>query len=162
MAILPESLINKIMTYVSHPVADLFKKHVSILPGVIEKDPDVILIGIHDGNHMYEDHQWFSKEYECRHYSYKIEKQIVFNKLKSIMTELMTYDTLNCSLYKKLCYMYRNLDPTFKRLNKRILISFELHPDPFFKLFTDNEEDYSDCWGEFHFCNNGDYDYTEE
>ena len=74
---LPEHIINKIMLFVSHPVADEFKKHVSILPGVIEKDPDVILIGIHDGNHMYEDHRWFSKEHECQHYSDTIEEQIV-------------------------------------------------------------------------------------
>jgi hypothetical protein len=91
MAILLESLISKIMTYVSHPVADLFKKHVSILPGVIEKDPDVILIGIHDGNHMYEDNQWFSKEHECQHYSDKIEEQIASNKLEVIEEELETY-----------------------------------------------------------------------
>ena len=35
---LPEHIINKIMLYVSHPVADVFKKHVSILPEITEQE----------------------------------------------------------------------------------------------------------------------------
>ena len=35
---LPDHIINKIILYVSHPVADEFKKHISILPELTEQE----------------------------------------------------------------------------------------------------------------------------
>ena len=95
MATLTGNIIKLIMKeYHSHPTADLFKAQVSLMPGVIERDPDVILIGIHDGNHMYADNAWFTKEHECHHYSNKMEEFVVFNMFKNEMKYLKTVDTL--------------------------------------------------------------------
>ena len=149
--LLPQNIIDKIKEYVPlHPVADLFKTKVEIISTEDYDYSELINIVTNDEERRLS-YNWTTKEFDDLHYSHEIEKRIVFNKLKSIITKLMTYDTLNDSVYKKLRYMYRNLDPVFKHLNKKILINFSRDPDPFFKLFTDTEEDYSNCWGEYHF-----------
>ena len=149
MAILPDILVNKIMMYVSHPVADLFKAHVSFMPGVIERDPDVILIGVHDGNHMFRDMRWYTKEHECLYYSDKMEEFVVFKILKSKMMKLKTYDTFNddCPMFTKIDYMRRNLDPMFVHTHREILReeSGPFDYDELFRSLTDSAEEYMQC-----------------
>ena len=146
MAILPDGIVNKIMTYVSHPVADLFKAHVSFTPGIMENDTDAITIGIHDGNHMYADNMWYTKEHECQHYSDKMEEFVLFKILHSKMMKLKTYDTFNddCPMWKKNDYMRRNLDPMFIHTHREILRE-ETGPfdyDQLFRSLTDSAEEY--------------------
>ena len=158
MTTLPESLVNKIMQYHSHPVADLFKDQVSFMPGVIERDPDVILIGVHNRNYMYSDSAWFSKEHECQYYSDKMEEFVVCNMLKSKLDKLKTYDTFNCSIFKMINYMFRNLDPTFKHLHSKPIRKLSLDYKPFFKHLAERVEEYEECWMEFHFNDGHDPD----
>ena len=141
MAILPENLVSKIMTYISHPVADLFKAQVSFMPGVID-DPDVILIGVHDGNHMFKDHRWFSKEHECLHYSTTMEEFVIFNKLKSIMIQIKTYDTFDCPKFKMVGYMIANLDPIIWHAHlKTIERVYMNNRSRFYSLLTESDEE---------------------
>ena len=42
--------------------------------------------------------------------SNKIEERVIFNKLKSIMNRIKTYDTFDCPKFKMVSYMIRNLD----------------------------------------------------
>ena len=143
---LPDSIINNIMKYVSHPVADIFKDQVSFIPGVIDTDPDVILIGVHDGNHMFRDMRWYTKEHECQHYSDKMEEFVLFKILASKMMKLKTYDTFNEDgpMWKKIDYMRRNLDPTFIHTHREILReeSGPFDYDQLFRSLTDSAEEY--------------------
>ena len=138
------------MTYVSHPVADIFKAHVSVMPGVIERDPDVILIGIHDGNHMYADNMWFTKEHECKHYSDKMEEFVIFCILKNEMKYLKTVDTFDCPMFRKIAHLIRNIDPTFKHMHKHIINAVLAKGyEPMFRALTENQEEYRRCYDEF-------------
>ena len=148
MAILPESLVNKIMTYVSHPVADVFKAHVSVMPGVMENNPDVITIGIHDGNHMYADNMWFTKEHECKHYSDKMEEFVVLNILKSKFTKLITYDTFALPLFARTDYVFRNLDPMFMH-SYNVVDVFAHNYEKLHRSIAGTEEEYEKHRREF-------------
>ena len=150
MTMLPDSIINNIMKYVSHPVADIFKAHVSVMPGVMVRDPDVITIGIHDGNHMYADNMWFTKEHECKHYSDKMEEFVVFNILKNEMKYLKTVDTFDCPMFRKITHLIRNIDPMFMHIHKHIITSaLSEGYEHIFRSLTENEEEYRQCYDEF-------------
>ena len=149
MTMLPDSIINNIMKYVSHPVADVFKAHVSVMPGVMENNPDVITIGIHDGNHMYADNVWFTKERECHHYSNTMEEFVVFNILKNEMKYLKTIDTFDCPMFRKITHVIRNIDPTFLHIHKNIINSVLAEGyEKMFRASTEHQEEYRQYWDE--------------
>ena len=84
MAILPDNIVNKIMTYVSHPVADLFKEHVFFFKR-IDFDRNDVCIRTYENTNTYVEHGWTKKKYECLHYSTKIDQIVIMNKIVNIM-----------------------------------------------------------------------------
>ena len=149
MAVLPEHLISKIMTYMSHPVADLFKAEVSISPVKWNKNPDEFIIKTHGFKTRARVHTWSTKENECLSDSLNLEEQVIFNKLKSIMAKLRTYDTFDCSKFKMINYMIRNLDPMFIHVYKKIMFPDADNWDKILFYLTANEHEFAECAKEF-------------
>ena len=112
------------------------------MPGVIERDPDCILIGTHDGNHMYADYRWYSKERECLYYSNKMEEFIVRNMIKSKVDELKTYDTFDCQEKMIMRHMLNNLDPMYIHTHRDLILNVTHNYHDLFTIMTETEEEH--------------------